>query len=109
MQDPLALTVGELKPGQALRAETEGESTERFKAEEAITVSKRRPITTEEVEALECEAPVDDEPNEIWAHTSRITNDEGCVSMPNAKHSIFNVAQSRPGKIHSLETYNSQA
>lgn len=28
--------------------------------------------------------------------------------MPNAKHNIFNMSLSRPGKIHSLESYNSQ-
>lgn len=58
----------------------------------------------------DCEAPYDDhEPNDFWAHTSRITDDEGSVSMPNSKHSIFNIAKSQPGKIHSLENYNSQA
>ena len=121
---------------QSVLSQSDEVSTVRFKAEEAITCSKReagqvidddlsdlddedqnkqvnskphriKPLELEIIESEDCEVPID-EAEGIWNHTSRIMEDEGCVSMPNTKHSIFKVGPSRPGKMHSLETYNSQ-
>ena len=54
----------------------------------------------------DCEVLNDDE---LWAHSTRVAEDEGLVSMPNNKSNIFQAGPSRQGKHNSLDTFNSQA
>ena len=122
--EPIGLSIEELLPYQAVDSEQtrnafdvtvihetyDDMSTVRFKVEDAISGTMRAPAeflqpcfeSVDENNVEECEVQNDDE---LWAHTSRVAEDEGSVSMPNSKNTIFQAGPSR----HGLETLDSQA